>query len=448
MKKTVFPFVLLAGLSVFAEATVSRTLVRQQWPWHGQVRVDFELAGVTSPVDIVVSATADGVALDAAALQPLVTGERFALQNGRHSLSFDPAALIPSRKAGDFRVTLTPVASDASMAEVLYKIIDLTTGTVEDVSVGALLSGRYGSVRCPDEPVAVGGAVTTASYVWTGVTNDVKYVTDYLVLRKIWAKGATWKTGHGTKASPAYVIAPLTNDFYAGVFETTQGQWKKLMGDYPKSQYNGEGVRDRRPAETVAYDSEVRGTALYPAKPSGETFLGRLNRLTGLDCDLPAEFQWEWAAMAGTGHLTSGYNTNGSEVPGRYSGNGGKPDGALPARECGPAFGTAYVGSYEASQWGLYDCHGNVYEYCLDWWCSQADGSGTDVEARVNLEGRVNVNFDQPDQQARGVNGFSRLSRGGCNEDDSVFVISSIGYGPNTGFRKLGFRVFLNVFDK
>ena len=437
----------LCALCGFADASVSRILVRQQWPWSSKVRVDYELSGVSEPVDVQVTAVAGGKAVDAAALDALIVGDRFGLKTGRYSFEFEPETLFSGAKVDDFRVTLTPVKSDLSMADALYKIVDLGSGQVEDVSVGRLLSGRYGSVIRPEEAVAAGGAVTTESYVWTGVTNDVKYATDYLVLRKIYGKGKTWTTGAGTTASPSFSVSVNAN-YYAAVFETTQGQWKKLMGSYPNSYFNGEGVRDRRPVEYLSY-SDIRGGKLYPEDPGESCFLGVLTKKCGLKCDLPGEYQWEWAAMSGVG-TPNGYNTGVAAMivggkddnfPGRYTHNGGKIGGTeTPSRTCGPENGTAYVGSYAVSKWGLYDCLGNVAEVCLDFYQSQVD--------KMTYNGAINVSLEDPTKCLDGTsNDGNHIARAGHWRDNACFVLQGASH-PATGvYNNYGFRVFVNIAE-
>ncbi|MDD2600875.1 MAG: formylglycine-generating enzyme family protein [Kiritimatiellae bacterium] len=95
--------------------------------------------------------------------------------------------------------------------------------------------------------------------------------------------------------------------------------------------------------------------------------------------DLPTEAQWEYACRAGTDtyyndNLGTPANTTSNaqmDVLGRYERNGGREwNGAAwvnPAVSCDASKGTAIVGSYLPNAWGLYDMHGNVWEWCLDW---------------------------------------------------------------------------------
>ena len=161
----------------------------------------------------------------------------------------------------------------------------------------------------------------------------------------------------------------LTQDFYMGVFECTQKQWELVMGSNP-SYLTG----DCRPVERVAYDMihgkpsstskawPTEGHAVDPA-----SFMGQLQMKTGLTFDLPTEAQWEYACRAGTTTaLNSGKNlTSSLEDPamseiGRYGAN--QSDGK------GGYSDHTTVGSYPPNNWGLYDMHGNVEEWCLDWY--------------------------------------------------------------------------------
>ena len=81
----------------------------------------------------------------------------------------------------------------------------------------------------------------------------------------------------------------------------------------------------------------------------------RLRDLTGVDSmDLPTEAQWEYACRAGTG---TAYN-NGKNLSGLWD---AAPDGIAVA-------GRHIVGTMPCNNWNLYDCHGNVAEWCLDWY--------------------------------------------------------------------------------
>ena len=180
----------------------------------------------------------------------------------------------------------------------------------------------------------------------------------------------------------------LTKPFYIGVFECTQAQWEYVMGEGNRpSWFNNNDCYATRPVEQVSYDM-IRGDEQGAGWPDSDavdetSFMGILRDKTGLMFDLPTSAQWEYACRAGmTEALNSGKNledidedANMAEV-GRYWYNGGAilVNGVLrtPSRDCDTEHATAKVGSYSPNMWGLYDMHGNVREWCLDWWDGEA----------------------------------------------------------------------------
>jgi len=161
----------------------------------------------------------------------------------------------------------------------------------------------------------------------------------------------------------------LTQPFYVGVFEVTQRQYELVMGALPPGNDKYKGAT--RPVG-VSWDT-LRGTsagAQWPADNGvdASSFFGVLRAKTGVLADLPTAAQWEYACRAGTASaLNNGKDTthdqqclNVAELGRcRYNQNDSKG---------GYTEGTAKVGSYPPNAWGLYDMHGNVYEWCLDWY--------------------------------------------------------------------------------
>jgi len=201
--------------------------------------------------------------------------------------------------------------------------------------------------------------VTELDAMLAGGFNTDEYKTTKLVLRRI---------DPGTFMMGGSYQTTLTKPYYIGVFEVTQKQYELVTGSNP-SDYKG----DKRPVERVWWNT-IRGssdTYNWPDSSAvdANSFMGRLRARTGLEFDLPTEAQWEYACRAGT---TSGYNNGGSTANdlnqlGRYRDN--RSDG-----KGGYTDAHTTVGSYQPNAWGLYDMHGNAWEWCLDWYGSLTDG--------------------------------------------------------------------------
>jgi uncharacterized protein (TIGR02996 family) len=146
----------------------------------------------------------------------------------------------------------------------------------------------------------------------------------------------------------------ITRPLYLGVTQVTQAQYEQVMGTNPS--YFGPGgeggpqVRHldarRLPVESVSYRDVVAFCRRLSVLPE-EKKAGRVYRL-------PSEAEWEYACRAGIGHTAYHF---GSRLTGREarfgSAGGGHP---LP------------VGSFPPNLFGLYDLHGNVWEWCADWY--------------------------------------------------------------------------------
>jgi len=216
----------------------------------------------------------------------------------------------------------------------------------------------------------------------------------------------------------------LTQPFYIGVFQVTQKQYELVTGTNP-SMFNG----DTRPVEQVSYNmlrGEVNG-AQWPARNNVDnaSFFGVLRAKTGLFADLPTDAQWEYACRAETTTaLNSGKNItvanglcpNMAEV-GRYGGN--QRDGKGGYRE------HTKVGMYLPNAYGLYDMHGNLWEWCLDW----------------HIE---NLGADRTSNPKGPASGSARVVRGNDFDNDHVHRCRSANrewQQPSTAVRFVGFRM-------
>jgi formylglycine-generating enzyme required for sulfatase activity len=210
----------------------------------------------------------------------------------------------------------------------------------------------------------------------------------------------------------------LTKGFWMGKYEVTQGQWKQVVGEFPGKQPIGEG--DDFPVVEVNYAEAEEFCKRLTEQ--GYKF-GELPR--DWEFRLPTEAQWEYACRAGTTTATS----FGDKLSGKQANFlGGKPyNGA----EQGPSLNRATpVGSYPANAWGLHDMHGNIFEWCRDWYHQQLPGGGDpDLSARQGTANRDGT--------------FSRVRRGGAWNDDGKYLRAAfrLRYEPERRSDHIGFRV-------
>lgn len=201
----------------------------------------------------------------------------------------------------------------------------------------------------------------------------------------------------------------ISKPYWMGETEVTQGQWKALMGstvrqqrDKSNPEWSMRGEGDRNPMYYVSWEEAME----YCRKlTSRERAAGRLP--AGYGYTLPTEAQWEYACRAGT---TGAY-------AGELDGMGwyDKTSGST----------THAVGEKRANAWGLYDMHGNVWEWCSDWYGDYPSGSVTDP--------------------AGASSGSFRVFRGGSWYGPAQDCRSAYRRGNSPGYRFdfLGFRVAL-----
>ena len=217
------------------------------------------------------------------------------------------------------------------------------------------------------------------------------------------------------------VEVTLTKGFWMAKYEATQGQWKRVMGNLPGP----------LTAELPAGDDLPVGNVNFAET---EAFCRKLTELAHQSGELqkdwefrlPTEAQWEYACRAGTTTATS-FGDKLSSKQANFKGqpyNGGEP---------GPSLGrAAKVGSYPANAWGLHDMHGNIYEWCRDWYHTRLPG-GVDPDLH-DAESTATLNR---------TGDHSRVRRGGAWTDDGwpLRTAFRLRFEPARRYDHIGFRV-------
>ena len=171
-------------------------------------------------------------------------------------------------------------------------------------------------------------------------------------------------------------IVTISRGFWLGKYEVTQREYQAVMGNNPS---NFKGDLDLPVEGVVWYDA----TNFCGKLTARELAAGRLP--AGYEYGLPTEAQWEYACRAGTATATALGNSL-SSTQANFDGRWPYNEGAK-----GPNVrGTTKVGSYAPNAWGLYDMHGNVWEWCQDWRAtSYPGGSMADPKGPVSGSARV-----------------------------------------------------------
>jgi formylglycine-generating enzyme required for sulfatase activity len=212
--------------------------------------------------------------------------------------------------------------------------------------------------------------------------------------------------------------ATITRPFYLGIFPVTQRQYLDVMGTNPSSFNPAHGGGLDHPVDTVSWEDAGEFCRRLTARPE-EQQSGRVYRL-------PTEAEWEHACRAGT--LTPFWF--GEAISARQANFDSTAPYGRPAEDLYRER-TIVVGAFAPNPFGLYDVHGNVWEWCADWYSA----TYSQASAAVDPPG--------PDQDM----GQSKVMRGG-----SWF---STGRGCRSGHRGLsvprernhtnGFRVAMTA---
>jgi len=345
MKSLVVSFVVVP-LAVFA-ATVSDLTVRQNWPWDGDVSIDFILSG-EGVSDVSLTATWDGQAEPYDLTRDgAIAGTVWNRTAGACHFVWSPEkAGFANRALTNFRVDVTC----ATAAERTYLVIDLETGDV-----------TYSAQQPADFPCA-------------------DYRTTKMLFRRVTAgtftmgcdKATQTKLGYNDTRAPLHTVT-LTSDYYIGVYPVTECQWnlcEKGTKDTSKTKpMGGRSFNDMR--GTLDENGSIDWwTTRFAVGTNGWLKTVRARTKNRFVIDLPLEAQWECMARAGASTIWSSGGTSENTVDelkaflDQVAWYGDNSGAALHE-----------VGTKAGNAWGIYDTCGNVHELCLDHSGSYAAGS-------------------------------------------------------------------------
>ena len=194
------------------------------------------------------------------------------------------------------------------------------------------------------------------TYSSSGITIDVNGVKFTMIK----VEGGTFQMGGilDDYEKPIHQVT-LTNDYYIGETEVTQELWTAVMGSNP-SYFKSS---DQLPVEQVSWND-------------CQTFISKLNTLTGRTFRLPSEAEWEFAARGG--NASEGYTYSGSNTVGDvawYDSNSSSK--------------THEVATKAPNELGIYDMSGNVWEWCQDWYGSYSSSAQTNPTGPTSGSFRV-----------------------------------------------------------
>jgi formylglycine-generating enzyme required for sulfatase activity len=239
-------------------------------------------------------------------------------------------------------------------------------------------------------------------------------ITNSIGMKLVLIPKGTFMMGSPEREDEPQHQVTISKDYYLGVTEVTQGQYEKVIGENPSRFQKSSRFQEFR----------VRGsdTSMYPVEKvwwgDAVEFCKKLSDLpeekkAGRVYRLPTEAEWEYACRAGS---KSAYSFGeSSKSLGDYAWFEGNSNGQ-----------THPVGEKKANAWGLYDMHGNVWEWCSDEYGDYPEGAVSDPVGPRE--------------------GSFRVYRGGCWGIGAAYCRSAVRfrYGPSYWGYYYGFRLALS----
>jgi formylglycine-generating enzyme len=272
-----------------------------------------------------------------------VYGDATTDQSGKFVISFD----VPDKYSGSFEVDLVKTG---------YK-------EVKQV-IKAEQSGDVALKMTSDKPAPPVGT-------------DIKAIIADIEANMVLIKKGSFKMGSDSKEKDREDYetqhqVTLSRDYYLSATEVTFEQYDAFCDATKRDKPDhNDWERGKRPVINVSWDDAV-------------AFCAWVSTQTGKTYRLPTEAEWEYACRAGT---TTVFNTGNNLTTSKANYNGDYPyNGNAKGKYLEK---TVEVGSYKANAWGLYDMHGNVYEWCSDWFGDYPSGAVTDPKGDSKGSNRV-----------------------------------------------------------
>lgn len=219
----------------------------------------------------------------------------------------------------------------------------------------------------------------------------------------------------------------ITKPFYLGVYELKQSEYDVVAkgGVYRNSVFKGEN----NPVDNIEWVYAKDFCKVLSNLPK--------EKLAGRKYRLPTEAEWEYACRAGTStafHFGQSLSSDQANFNGNYPAGDGKRGPYLRK--------TAPVGSYQPNAFGLYDMHGNVAEWCADWYDPEYYFDSPVDDPLGPPFGVVDTGFSN-----NGTENFFVVVRGGSWVDDGRACRSAYRFRaqPKTSYRLIGFRVACDI---
>ena len=295
-------------------------------------------------------------------------------------------------------------------AEMAKRLEDTSKSPLEGGQGGVSEGTGDGDGRTSKSPLE-GGAGGVSKSVSKNVSELPKRFTNKLDMKFVLIPPGEFLMGSpedepGRRNDEKQHRVTISRAFYMQTTQVTQGQWEKLMGDNPSHFKDG---GENCPVEQVSWDDVQK-------------FIKKLNETGETDkYRLPTEAEWEYACRAGTTtpfYFGECLSTDEANYDGKY------PLGDCPKGEYREK--TVPVRSFPPNDWGLYDMHGNVWEWCRDWYGDYPSETVTDPGGPST--------------------GSYRVARGGCRIISAEYCRSANRsfYSPGYRLDYYGFRLVLS----